>query len=165
MASSKRELNASEVSQLANDTVFGDDEIQKAYTGFLKDYPNGKVTVDNMTAVYKRILPNGSDPEDFVRFVFRTFDENGDGVVDFREFVVALSVTRRGSLRKKLEWIFRSVEDSQNHFICFISLFVERNIFVWINLQAAIVKHPHLPSTLRYSNCCAVSCAKIDTRA
>merc|ERR1712150_49194 len=95
------------------------DEIIKAYKGFIADYPEGKITHEKLKEIYSRIptTTRNGDSGDFIEHVFRTFDENGDGMINFKEFVVALSMTRRSSLSTKLSWIFSVYDIDSNGYI------------------------------------------------
>ena len=117
MGQNESQLDSEAISELSGETVFVDDELKQAYIGFMNDYPDGKMTADQLKEVYKKLSPK-SDPSDFVEYVFRSFDSNGDGTIDFKEFIIALSVTRRGgSTKKKLQWIFSVYDLDSNGFI------------------------------------------------
>lgn len=58
-------------------------------------------TTQEFCKIYQQFFPFGN-PAHFALQIFNTFDMNQNGLIEFKEFVVALSVTARGSLEEKL---------------------------------------------------------------
>ncbi|KAH8151486.1 uncharacterized protein LAJ45_04691 [Morchella importuna] len=78
MGKTQSKLTQEQLAELQKATLFERKELQQWYKGFLKDY-----------------------------YVFNVFDADRSGTIDFKEFIVALSVTSRGSLEDKLNWAFQ----------------------------------------------------------
>ena len=63
--------------------------------------------------VYKEFFPTGK-AETFANEVFKLFDTDHSGKIDFVEFLVAISTSSSGDLRKKLSMAFNLYDTNDN---------------------------------------------------
>ena len=94
---------------------------------------------------YRQICTNG-EPEDFAAHVFRVFDSDGAGLIDFEKFILALSVTSRGTLEEKLDWAFKMYDVDGDGMISKVEmLVVVTAIYRMVGTQARIPEDERTP--------------------
>ncbi|KAE9549670.1 hypothetical protein FO519_007112 [Halicephalobus sp. NKZ332] len=111
-----KKLNPQELEELENCTYFSRKELRKWYKDFVRDCPSGELKLDEFQSIYKQFFPNG-DPSKFAEFVFGVFDYNKDGHISFKEFIMALSITSRGTIDEKLDWAFSLYDVDKDGYI------------------------------------------------
>ena len=116
VSSKKNYLPRSEISELLEVTAFTKREIEDYYESFQLDYPEGYLTVENFQMVYINMFPQGNTSV-FAENMFRVFDQNNDKRINFREFIIALSISTRGSLEDKARWMFQLYDANNNGYI------------------------------------------------
>ncbi|CAF2527528.1 unnamed protein product [Rotaria sp. Silwood2] len=98
-------LRSTDLDYFRQCTTFTNAEIQDWYKCFHKDCPSGSLTLDDFKKIYAQFFPAG-DSSTFAEYVFRCFDRDHDQKISFGEFLIALSITAKGSLEEKLDWTF-----------------------------------------------------------
>lgn len=106
MGKSVSKLSKDDLQSLRQATYFDKRELQQWYKGFLRDCPLGQLSEEEFSKVFKQFFPFG-DPSDYCHYLFRVFDVDNSKYIDFKEFIIALSITSRGSLEQKLNWSFK----------------------------------------------------------
>lgn len=106
MGKAVSKLSKDDLKSLRQATYFDKRELQQWYKGFLRDCPSGQLSEEEFVKVFKQFFPFG-DPNDYCRQLFQVFDVDGSKYIDFKEFIIALSITSRGTDDQKLNWSFR----------------------------------------------------------
>ena len=110
---SKDALRTEEVEYLMKQTNMDESTINQWYYGFVKDFPNGKMTQEKLHNMYKLLIPKGN-PRKFCKYVFRAFDKDNDGHIDFGEFLLAINITSSANPEEKIRWAFNIYDIDRN---------------------------------------------------
>merc|ERR1712136_76924 len=100
--------DSKDLAALLNDpklASYSKSELKKWEERFNERYPTGFVTEQEFRKLYEKAHP-GKDAGTLARHIYRLFDDNNDNKVSFKEFMVAVSVSCRGTMREKLKWMF-----------------------------------------------------------
>ena len=99
-------LPKDQLHQLLETTNFNKHELQRWYSKFMKDYPDGQLDKEQFREMYEKVYNKCGNINQIAEHIFRTFDKNNDGHICFKELMSSLSVTSRGTVKEKLEWTF-----------------------------------------------------------
>nr|XP_023845396.1 Kv channel-interacting protein 1-like isoform X2 [Salvelinus alpinus] len=95
---------------------FNKRELQVLYRGFKNECPSGVVNEDTFKQIYAQFFPHG-DASSYAHYLFDAFDSAHSGSIKFEDFVMALSILLRGSVREKLTWTFNLYDINRDGFI------------------------------------------------
>ncbi|KAG7255657.1 hypothetical protein CRUP_005811 [Coryphaenoides rupestris] len=65
---------------------------------------------------FKNFFPHG-DASTYAHYLFNAFDTEHTGSIKFEDFVTALSILLRGSVREKLQWTFNLYDINHDGYI------------------------------------------------
>ncbi|KAM9511921.1 A-type potassium channel modulatory protein KCNIP1-like isoform 1-T2 [Salvelinus alpinus] len=95
---------------------FNKRELQVLYRGFKNECPSGVVNEDTFKQIYAQFFPHG-DASSYAHYLFDAFDSAHSGSIKFEDFVMALSILLRGSVREKLTWTFNLYDINRDGYI------------------------------------------------
>jgi len=116
MGAKQSQLTPSDVSQLLHSTDLSEQEIKEFHKDFLKTYPKGRLTKQDVAKLYKKTYPKG-DPAAVVDELFRVYDSDKDGTVDFREFLVGIGAAQHATEEQKLKLAFQIFDADASGYI------------------------------------------------
>lgn len=106
MGKAVSKLSKDDLKSLREATYFDKRELQQWYKGFIRDCPSGQLSEEEFIKIFKQFFPFG-DPVDYCHYLFKVFDVDKSKYIDFKEFIIALSITSRGSIEQKVNWSFK----------------------------------------------------------
>jgi len=86
MGKAQSKIAPSELKDLLLRTHFTEGELKEWYTGFKRDCPEGKLTLEQFTNIYSEFYGT-HEAKLFAEHLFRTFDVNQDGRIGSLLFV------------------------------------------------------------------------------
>lgn len=113
MGKAQSKLSFEEASKYSHITDFKVDEVQKCYSTFSKDCPNGLLTRDQFLKIYAQYFPFGESAP-FASLVFRMYDPEGNGNISFERYIAVLSIAARGRIDEKIRWAFDFYDQDQD---------------------------------------------------
>uniref|UniRef100_A0A6Q2Z9V7 EF-hand domain-containing protein n=1 Tax=Esox lucius TaxID=8010 RepID=A0A6Q2Z9V7_ESOLU len=102
---------------------FSKRELQVLYRGFKNECPSGVVNEDTFKQIYSHPQSSNSsllfstDASTYAHYLFNAFDSTHSGSIKFEDFVMALSILLRGSVREKLQWTFNLYDINKDGYI------------------------------------------------
>ncbi|CAF1152190.1 unnamed protein product [Rotaria sp. Silwood1] len=94
-------------------TKFTKSEIRLLYKGFKQECPSGAVTEREFQTIYSHFFPHGNC-QHYTTYLFRILDRRKRMYFTFEDYIQTLSILVRGSMREKLQWIFRFYDISDD---------------------------------------------------
>ncbi|KAL7676118.1 hypothetical protein ACOME3_002375 [Neoechinorhynchus agilis] len=96
-----------------------DETIQAWHRNFLADCPEGKLTrkvfLSNSAILYPTLCPRSL--MNLCNRIFDTFDSDKSGYIDFDEFIVGSTLANNGSVREKLQLVFKLYDRNRDGYI------------------------------------------------
>lgn len=100
---------------LERQTKFERSEIKKIYELFIKDASNGKITSDQfISSLSKNSQIKDKNSEKYLKKLFQAFDKDESGQIDFSEYMIALSMLKKGTAEEKLKFFFAQFDANKD---------------------------------------------------
>ncbi|CAF1360878.1 unnamed protein product [Rotaria sp. Silwood1] len=80
------ELTAKQIAEICRQTNLIDTEVRHRHSDFLKQYPNGLITREQLYESLNEVWPD-CRIDKFASYLFATFDQDRNGTIDFVEFI------------------------------------------------------------------------------
>ncbi|CAF1118245.1 unnamed protein product [Rotaria sordida] len=86
LISSSTELTTKQVAEICRQTNLVDTEVRRRHSDFLKQYPDGLITREQLYESLNEVWPE-CHINKFASYLFATFDRDRNGTIDFVEFI------------------------------------------------------------------------------
>ncbi|XP_050046405.1 neuronal calcium sensor 1-like [Dermacentor andersoni] len=109
-------LHGDELIELVECTGLNPSILRRWHREFLKDFPRGFFTREEMKQVFGSMFPDGY-PNAFMDIIFNAMDKRRIGYVTFRDFVKTIAITVSGTADDKLNWAFDVFDQKGDGFV------------------------------------------------
>lgn len=145
MGKTVSKLSKDDLKSLKQATYFDKRELQQWYKGFMRDCPSGQLSEEEFIKVFKQFFPFG-DPTDYCHYLFEVFDVDQNNFIDFKEFIVALSITSRGTLDQKVNWSFKLFDQKKKKLLDYDDILtIVSSVYKMIGSMVALPENEKTP--------------------